>query len=204
MKTQLKINNKLYALSLIMVLFAGIGFGYALIPVAFQHGHVRATANLYIFVERAGGADGFGPSVACIAIGNTLTAGGEAYAESWLGGCGELNTTARNATQWISWGNSSIATSKTILDTEATTGAFNRTVATVSAVWSNGGHNARNFTVSVTCNETININACALHWSGVLSSNNNAYALAALPQATTFNVGDVSNATWVITYEWYT
>ena len=193
--------NKLYASVLVLVALASFSMGYAVQTGVFEHGHGKAVANLYIFTEQAN-ADGTVYRGALL-IGNSLTAIGEQYAESWLGGCGSLNTTARNATQWISWGNSSIATSKTKLDTEATNAGFGRALATVSAAWQNGGHYARNFTITITATATINLNACGLHWSGTASSDSNLYALAALPQATTFNLNDNATALWIITYSWF-
>ena len=193
--------NKLYAFSMVMVALASFGVGYAWQNGVFAHGHGKAVANLYIFTEQAG-ADGrtyYGSFM----VGNSLTAIGEQYAESWLSDCGSMNTTARNATQWISWGNSTITTAKTILDTEATTAGFGRALATVSARWDNAGHYARNFTITITASATVNLNACGLHTSGVAGSDNVLYALAALPQATTFNLNDNATALWVITYQWF-
>jgi hypothetical protein len=185
--------NKVWALSLVIIALTGFVAGYAVQTGAF-HRKPRATANLFVFVERPNGKE-------LLASGNTLTDIGEAYAESWLNGCGSANTTARSATEWIAWGNSSIAQTKTILDTEATTAGFERAVATVSARWTNAGDYARNFTITVTATATINLNACGLHWSGVGESDNNLYALAALPQATTFNADDNATAVWAITYD---
>lgn len=193
--------NKLYAFSLVMVALASFGVGYAVQTGLFEHGHAKAVANLYIFTEQAR-ADGTVYHGVYL-VGNTLTAIGEQYAEYWLGGSGSMNTTALNATQWISWGNSTITTAKTILDTEATTAGFGRALATVSAEWSNGGHYARNFTITITASATINLNACGLHWSGVASAASTLYALAALPQATTFNTSDNCSALWEITYTWF-
>jgi hypothetical protein len=131
-------------------------------------------------------------------IGNTITDIGELYARNIIG---FNNATSQNATKYIAWGNCTITQTKTILDAEATTACFNRSNAITPIAWDNSGDYAFNLTLSVIANATVNINACSVHWSPTASSDNNMFALAALPQATTANSGDNFTAVWVFTFD---
>lgn len=136
-------------------------------------------------------------------IHDMITTIGEQYDAELIGGNasaidGGTGLTNLNAT-CFSYGNGTVAVGSTQLTQEATTGGFGRSAADSAVQWLNGGHYAWNFTKKVTCTALININAVGIQWSLVPSSNNNLYAIFALPQATTFNINDDFTATWIHT-----
>lgn len=111
------------------------------------------------------------------------------------GGTGLTNL---NATVF-SYGNATPAIGLTKLTQEASTGGFGRAAADSVVQWLNGGHYAANFTKTIHCSATITLNAVGIQWSDAAGSDLNLYAVFALSQSTTFNVGDNFTGTFIHT-----
>lgn len=164
--------------------------GYGFNPLL-MHKNPSITANVEI-TENVGGLS------STLYSGNVITDIGETYVASWLGSCGSGNTTARNATQWISLSNDgSAADTWTEHPNEVAANNFTRALGTV-ATWTNSGDDAFNVTYTFMASGTQQLQTAGLHWSGVSDSNNNLFAVADFTQ-TTFNSGDTLTIKWSIT-----
>jgi hypothetical protein len=170
--------------------FFGLGYAY---NQGYFHKSPQLKANLYVFRETLGGRD-------VIATGNVVTDSFENWTASWLGLSGSLNTTARNATQWISFGNASVSQTLTKLTTEATAGGFERALGTVSELWMSSSDASYNVTVTVTATATTTINAVGVHTSGVSDSDSNMVACGAITQSE-FPTGSNCTALWIFTLD---
>lgn len=179
---------------LLVTVLCSTFFGYSL-KMELGTGHVdpKAKANVYIFAETSKGTILLNP-------GNQIQDIGDSYVASWTGLCGTGNTTARNATQWISLSNSALpAQSATQLTSEIAANGFTRAIGTVSALWLNGADYAFNVTKTFTATGTQQLQVAGLQWSGVASSDGNLFAAASFTQ-TTFNTNDNLTITWSITF----
>jgi len=188
-KMEISKRKFLVAVSLIAVLtFLG---GYSIAQVSLKnHRDPTLRENVYIFKETPSGTE-------LIGSGNVISDIGERYIRNILG---FDNVTANNATKWISLGNSSVADTKTKLDTEATTTGFTRTLGTVTA-WMNGTDYAYNVTKKFRATGDIQINCAGLQWSGTSDSDNNLFALASLGGAQDFENNWNCTIVWVITWD---
>jgi len=128
-------------------------------------------------------------------VGNVITDIGERYVRNILG----FDNETMDILDDISLGNSTIAQTKTILDTEATTLGFDREQGTVVS-WMNGTDYAFNTSYKFTATGTIRINATGLHWNATDSVDNTMFALASITE-TTFASNDNCTITWVITVD---
>lgn len=173
-----------------LAFFAGWGFAVSTRTGNF-HKDPQVRANVYVVFETVSGQH-IGQS------GNLITDIGERYARNTVG---FSNVTGNNATDWIAVGNSTIVVTNTKLDTEATTDNATRGLAQ-EATWMNGTDYAYNKTFKFMFNGDITLNSTSLQWSGVSNSDNNCFAMAALPGGEqAFASGDNATITWVITWD---
>lgn len=155
-----------------------------------HHRNPRVSANVYVFIETPEGIDE-------VASGNVIVDGAERYVRNILG---NNNETTHNATQWISLGNSTIAASKTKLDSEATTAGFTRAANDTYVAWINSGDYAYNVTKKFTATGNIQVNATGLHYHPTSDSDNNLFALASLGGDQAFQNNWNCTIVWVITW----
>jgi hypothetical protein len=155
------------------MLFLTIGFAFGYSINFYQHGRLKITANVYVFKESPEGIE--------LILGNTLTDWLERDVRNIIG----FANGSTVAYKYITLGNSSIAQTKTILDTEATTSGFGRALGTVTA-WESGTDFAFNVTKKFTATGTITINACGLQNSATPEADNTLGALASLGGSQTF------------------
>lgn len=188
----MKMTSKIWAVLTVAMLFVGFGFGYAVQTGGLGLGHrtPELKVNLYLKIETAYGTEN-------LAVGNMLTNQFENMTRDvWAFNNGSAWSPAFGPLQWMACGNSTIASSKVILDTEVTANHGGARVANDTCIqWSYGSHSAFNVTKKFTFNDTETINAMGLYWS---SSGNSLGALAALPSSTQFNSGDNATGVWVI------
>lgn len=168
------------------LLIVGVFATFILVSTYLQQ---HETPNVFIFREEGGARE-------LVDAGhNIITDIGEQYDRNVLG---FNNVTNFNATKWISVGNATVSQTLTKLTTEATTGGFERALATVTSYYS-GGDYGYNITITLTASSQMNIDAAGLHWSGVGNSDNNLYAARALTGgAATFTVGSKCIIIWLI------
>ena len=177
--------KKLFAYSLLLVIVASACTVAAESALLYFHQDPRVKANVYVF------KDGLLVGSAC---GNLITTIGEN--QSLYAHIGNAMNLA-----YISMGNCTPATGLTQITNEAAENGFTRASCSQSAVWSNGGHYAINFTTTftgVTAMETVS--SAGLNWAS--SGNNNLYAVAYLTDGTAqqFPVGSTCTVTWVLTF----
>jgi hypothetical protein len=188
-------NKKLLSIILTTVILSSL-VGFGLKTEFNDHVHVdpKAKANVYVFAETSSGTEVLCP-------GNQIQDIGDAFVGSLVGLAGSGNTTARNATQWISLSNNALpAQSATQLPSEIAANGFTRALGTVSALYINGdGDYGFNVTKTFTATGTQQLQLAGLQWSGVASSDSNLFAAAAFTQ-TTFNAGDNLTISWSITF----
>jgi hypothetical protein len=187
----MNLSKKSFALILATVIFLSFSSGYVAYQYDVQHRPARAKSNIFVFRETPSGRD-------LIASGNTITDIGENYARDVLS---FDNVTSNNATHWISLGNSSVASTKTKLDTEATNNGFERKVADSEVGWIYSGDYAVNYTVLFTATAQMYVNSAGLQWSGVSNSDNNLYALASLGGSQEFEATWNCTIVWMIVYD---
>ena len=108
-----------------------------------------------------------------------------------------FNNETINIFNAIALGNSTIAQTKTKLDTEATTTGFARTNGTVTA-WTNSGDYAFNVTNKFTATGNIAVNSTALHETDT-GETTDAVALASLGGSEDFKNNWNCTITWSIT-----
>jgi hypothetical protein len=178
--------KKLFAIIALTVVLS-VSMGYTFQPSIIGHRDPKTSANVFIIFETARGTWEY-------PTGNVITNIGEQYDRNILG---FNNVSNNNATKWIALGNSTIAATKTKLDTEAASLGFERALGTVTA-WNNGTDYAYNVSCKFTATGTIRVNATSLQWCDIGESDNNCYALASIT-ATTFSSGDNCTIRWVIT-----
>lgn len=176
--------KEIYALIIVATFLLGLTIGDLT-----RHHNPTLEANVFVCIDRIEGSED-------LYSGNVITDIGEHYVANIIGW---NNVTNHNETKWIATGNSTIAQTKTKLDTEATTAGFTRALATISNKWISGGDVAVNYTYKFTSTASITVNAVALHWNGVSNSDNNCFALAAITQ-TTFPTGSNMTVVWSIIY----
>jgi hypothetical protein len=125
---------------------------------------------------------------------NLLTTIGATYLESWVGLCGTLNTTARNATQWIT-----LSTDATpLISWTRLANELNNANGLGRALGACTQINVTCFQVQVTFTATgsqAGIICEGEQWTGVLSSDNNLFAVAPISAASVIS-GDTILATW--------
>jgi len=184
--------QKVISLSLMAIVF--FASGYIAASMAWGPHGPQWKANVIVIIEKPNGNDVM--IFKAVSIFNTITDIGERYIRNVIGNDNETN----DATKYISLGNSTIAASKTKLDTEATTTGFIRTVATSIVGWVNAGDYAINYTKKFTATGNIAINAAGLQWSTTSNSDNNLYALASLGGTQSFQNNWNATIIWVITY----
>ena len=184
----MEISKRFLSAILLLTISTSVLIGYSLRTYEiYRHRDPKVSGNVFVIYETAKGTYEF-------PVGNVITDIGELYDRNILG---FDNVTANNATKWIALGNSTIAQTKTKLDTEATASGFTRALGTVAA-WINGTDYAYNVSKKFTATGTIRVNATSLHWHDQSNSDNNCYALASIT-ATTFENNDNCTITWVIT-----
>lgn len=149
-----------------------------------SHRSPKPSVNVYVYKETNQG-------IQLIYSGNVITDIGEKLPRDWLSG---ENATAYPV-KWIALGNSSIAQTKTKLDTEATSTGFTRALGAITYGIS-GGDYYHNVTKKFTATGDIQINAASCHWSGTSDSDGNMYALTSLGGAQDFQ----NNWNCTITY----
>lgn len=160
--------------------------GFALNPIlTVSHQVPTARANVYVMVETPEGREIF--------VGNTIADICERDVRNILG----FRNGSAVAYKYIALGNSSIAQTKTKLDTEATTTGFARDLGTVTA-WQSGADYAFNVTKKFTATGTIAVNSASLHWNATGNSDNNLCALASLGGTQSFSNLWNATITWVI------
>ena len=188
----MEITRTRFAITVVLVatLFFVVG-GYVFSQNLFsRHKDPQPVANVYVFKETPEGID-------LIFGGNVITDGAERYVRNILG---NNNETTHNATQWISLGNSTIAQTKTKLDSEATSAGFTRAANDSYVAWINGGDYAYNVTKKFTATGKIQINATGLHYHPTSNTDNNLFALASLGGAQDFQNNWNCTIIWVITW----
>jgi len=178
----------LVAVSLIAVLtFLG---GYSIAQVSLKnHRNPSARDNVYIFKETPKGTE-------MIYGGNIIT---DRFENKLANIFGFDNETVYE-TKWIALGNSSISKTKTKLDTEATGSGFHRQVSSSIVKWTNGEDIAVNYTLKFTANETVQINAAALHES-ITAEATDCVALASLGGAQDFEDNWNCTIVWALTWD---
>jgi hypothetical protein len=189
-----KSNRDFLAVGLIVIAFLG-GLILNFEVVNHTHRSPRLRANVYIIYETMSGTQTYSG-------GNTITDIGEDYVRDILG---FNNVTGHNQTRWVTFGNSTCVQTETVLDSEIVTADslnLERKQGTYYK-WENGTDPAYNVTTGkLTVSGTCNINATGLHWNDVEESDNNMFAVIALPDgAQTFNSNDNITLTWVITWD---
>lgn len=140
----------------VVALIASLAFSFGLVATNVRlHQTPQVTANVYFY-------EGSGADAKLIAeSGNLITDfGEETMLEALVGNATDITG--------IAAGNSStIDQTDTGLDTEATDSGFDRVACNVSALWSNSGDSARNFTASFDATVTISVNSVILTLSTV-------------------------------------
>jgi len=175
------VNIRVFAVVLLLCCLASFTVGYFADNLLVKsHKTPKVTGNVYVTIESPMG-------VYDALEGNVITDIGENATR--YGVCG----VAVNV-NYIAIGNSTIAQTKTKLDTE-----YTRSVADSRVFWTSNGDYAFNITKKFTFTGTVTLNAVAAHWSGTANAND-AYALAAITQ-TTFQANWNLTITWVFIYD---
>lgn len=147
----------------------------------------KITGNVYVFIETPEGKE--------LIVSNTITDIGEKYLRDWASGA--------NAThyiwKYISLGNSSVAQTKTKLDTEATTTGFIRAEGSI-VYWVYSGDYAFNVTKKFTATGNIAINCAGCHTSVTSESNNNMVSLASLGGTQAFQSNWNCTIVWMFVF----
>jgi hypothetical protein len=187
-----QISRKKFIFALTLCALIGTINGY-MIQNYTPHHSPHPTANVFLTVQNEFG-------VYDIPTSNVITDIGENYTGNWMGYCGTLNTTARNATQWISLSNdASPSQTWTKLPNEATTFGAGRALGTLSDPWMSSGDYAYNVTNKFTFTGAITLQCAGLQWSGEASSDNNLFACASFTQ-TAFDNNWNLTITWAIVW----
>lgn len=183
------ISKRKFATSILITALCAALLSYALAvqlqPRMIEHEDPKGRVNLFLCYERFSGKS-------WVESGNVITDWGENHT------CA-MNLLNKSATDyglyWISAGNSSAVAAETQLDSQY----GSRGLATISALWFNGGDASRNCTYQFQFTATVNINATGSHWKS--TGDHNLYAVAALTGGDqTFNNGENLTVRWVYTY----
>ena len=187
MKVEINRKDKVFGLVLIIAILSSFTLGYCW-QMGYFHRSPQVSVNIWVFKETPQGTE-------TLVAGNVITDIGERYIRNILGFDNETNY----ATKWITLGNSSIAQTKTQLDTEAASLGFERALGTVTA-WISSGDYSYNVTKKFTATGDITINATGLQWVETGASNNNLFALASLGGAQSFQNNWNCTIVWTITW----
>jgi len=176
-------NKGKFALTLLLCCLVAFAAGYFADDLLISgHKIPKVTGNVYVTIESPMG-------VYDALEGNVITDIGENA--TMYGVCN-----AAVNVNYIAIGNSTIAQTKTKLDTE-----YTRATADSRVFWTSNGDSAFNITKKFTFTENVTLNAAAAHWSGTANAND-CYALAAITQTqTTFQSGWNLTITWVFIYD---
>jgi len=164
----MEISKKKFLLAMILCGIIGTVGGYGIQNVYFGNRHqpMIASANVFLTIQTEMGTYD-------LMSGNIITDYGE---NATRYGVSNVAFDVKN----IALGNSTIAQTKTKLDTEASTLGADRVAGTVS-YWTSDGDYAKNVTKKFTFTGSITLNATALHASDVTDAAD-AYALASFTQ----------------------
>jgi hypothetical protein len=178
------ISKRLFAAVLVLCIVGAFCLGSFVDNFAFSilwgHKTPKVMGNVYVTIESPMG-------VYDALEGNVITDIGENATR--YGVC----NVAVNV-NYIAVGNSTVAQTKTKLDTE-----YTRSAADSRVFWISSGDYAFNITKKFTFAGTVTLNAAAAHWSATANAND-AYALAAITQ-TTFQSGWNLTIMWVFIYD---
>lgn len=179
--------NKKTILAAVLIAVLAFSIGYLANPI-YQHFDPKVNVKMYITKGEGPGAS------ATLQSGNLITDIGETF----IGEAAILGTDA-NATWAISLSNDgSSSAAWTELPVEVAANGFSRAAAEESAVWSNGGDWAINYTYTFTASGTQQLQTAGLQWDDTGESDLNLFAAADFTQ-TTFESSDTLTVTWVIT-----
>jgi hypothetical protein len=129
---------------------------------------------------------------------NIITDIGERYERNALGF--QNATVSRvNATNYISVGNATPATTLTKLTSEMTSGGFTRALGTVTSLYYSSDY-SYNVTITFTASASFAVNSVGLHWNGTSNSDLNLYAVAYISDGTyhQFTVSSQLIIRWLI------
>lgn len=182
------INKKSFvAIGLLLVLSFSLGYAFHNFISYRGHENPKLKANVYVFKETPQGQD-------LIYSGNVMTDRIEKKLRNIFGYNNETVYTF-NA---IALGNSTIAQTKSKLDTEATSTGFARANGTIAG-WVNSGDYAFNCTHKFTATGNIAVNSTALHETDTGEATD-AVALASLGSLEDFQNNWNCTIIWSITY----
>ena len=175
------ISKRKFALTIMLCCLIAFTMGYLVDNVSFiGHKSPKVAGNVYVTVESPMG-------VYSLLEGNVITDIGENATR--YGVCN-----AAVNVNYIAIGNSTIAQTKTKLDSE-----YTRSVADSRIFWVSNGDYAFNITKKFTFTETVTLNAAAAHWSGTANAQD-CFALASFTQ-TTFQLNWNLTITWEFIFD---